>query len=154
MKEKHIRMYMEIAEVMAKQSYAERLKVGAVIVRDHRILSVGYNGTPHGMSNVCEELYEDIEYVPTNDGDTYIKVMKQRTNANVIHAEMNTVLKLARDGESGKGADFFITHSPCFECSKALLTIGIKKVYYRSQYRSTVGIDLLTQNGVEVEHVS
>ena len=70
MKEKHIRMYMEIAEVLAKQSYAERLKVGAIAVRDHRILGASYNGTPPGMSNVCEERYEDIEYVPTNDGDT------------------------------------------------------------------------------------
>ena len=153
MKQKHIDMYMEIAEVVAKQSYAERLKVGAVAVRDHRILGASYNGTPPGMSNVCEEMYEDLEYVPTESGDMYIRVTKQRTNANVIHAEMNLIYKLARDGESGNGADLFITCSPCFECAKAIMSVGFRKVYYRTQYRDLSGVHLLEQHGIEVEKI-
>ena len=153
MKPKHIDMYMEIAEVVAKQSYAERLKVGAVAVRDHRILSIGYNGTPPGTPNVCEEMYEDLEYVPTESGDMYMRVTKQRTNANVIHAEMNLIYKMARDGESGKGADLFITCSPCFECAKAIMSVGFRKVYYRDQYRELSGVSLLEQHGIEVEKV-
>lgn len=144
MKQKHIDMYMEIAEVAAKQSYAERLKVGAVAVRDHRILSIGYNGTPSGTDNQCEDWFTEVG----SDGSvtTYSK-----TNADVIHAEMNLIYKLARDGESGSGSDLFITHAPCYECAKAILSVGFKNVYYRNQYRSEDGINLLLDNFIPVE---
>ena len=149
MKDKFIKLYLEIAKVMSTASYATRLKVGAVAVKDHRILATSYNGTPPGMDNNCEEYYEDVEY---KDGNIS-KVKKQRTKKEVIHAEMNLIYKLARDGESGKGADLFITHSPCFECSKAILSVGFRSVYYRDEYRDKDGLDLLKTNGVHIEQL-
>lgn len=137
MKEKHKLMYMEMAEVAAKQSYAKRLQVGSIAVKDHRILSVGYNGTFPGADNNCENLV---------DGNLI-------TKKEVIHAEMNLIYKLARDGESGAEADLFITHAPCFECAKAILSVGFKKVWFRNQYRSDEGIQLLKTNGIDVEKV-
>lgn len=137
MKEKHKLMYMEMAKVAAKQSYAKRLQVGAIAVKDHRILSVGYNGTFPGADNNCENLI---------DG-------KLVTKKEVIHAEMNLIYKLARDGESGADADLFITHAPCFECAKAILSVGFKKVWFRNEYKSDEGIQLLKANGVDVEKV-
>lgn len=137
MKEKHKLMYMEMAKVAAKQSYAKRLQVGAIAVKDHRILSVGYNGTFPGADNNCENLI---------DG-------KLVTKKEVIHAEMNLIYKLARDGESGADADLFITHAPCFECAKAILSVGFKKVWFRNEYKSDEGIQLLKANGIDVEKV-
>ena len=130
-------MYMEMAKVAAKQSYAKRLQVGAIAVKDHRILSVGYNGTFPGADNNCENLI---------DG-------KLVTKKEVIHAEMNLIYKLARDGESGADADLFITHAPCFECAKAILSVGFKKVWFRNEYKSDEGIQLLKANGIDVEKV-
>lgn len=121
---------MEMALVTAKSSYANRLKVGAIAVKDHRILSVGYNGTPPGTDNVCEE--------------------NNVTKKEVIHAEMNAIYKMARDGQAAEGSDIFITHAPCFECSKAILSVGIKRVWYRHEYRDESGIMFLQENGVEV----
>lgn len=137
---------MEIAEVAARQSYAERLKVGAVAVRDHRILGCSYNGTPPGMSNQCEDWFTEV----SEDGTltTYSK-----TNEDVIHAEMNLIFKLARDGESGKGSNLFITHAPCYQCAKGISSVGFSKVYYRNQYRNTDGIELLEQNSIPVEQI-
>lgn len=153
MKEKYVKMYMDIAATVAAQSYAQRLKVGSVAVKDNRIISIGYNGTPPNTDNTCEETYLDIEYIPTESGDMYLKSFKQRTKKEVIHAEMNLIYKLARDGESGSGADLFITHAPCFECAKAILSVGFKKVWFRNQYRSEEGIQLLKNNGIDVEKV-
>lgn len=146
MKPKHLNMYMEIAEVAARQSYAERLKVGAVAVRDHRILSIGYNGTSPGTDNQCENWYTRVD--ENGNLETY-----SVTNDDVIHAELNLILKLARDGESGKGSDLFITHAPCYQCSKAILSVGFNKVWFRNQYRSTEGIDFLSEHGIEVEQL-
>ena len=126
-----------MAEAAAKQSYAKRLQVGAIAVKDHRILSVGYNGTFPGADNNCENLI---------DG-------KLVTKKEVIHAEMNLIYKLARDGESGADADLFITHAPCFECAKAILSVGFKKVWFRNEYKSDEGIQLLKANGIDVEKV-
>lgn len=142
MKPKHVEMYMKMAEVVSSASYANRLKVGALAVRDHRVLSIGYNGTPPGMDNACEELKQDWE-----GSETLV------TKREVIHAEMNLIYKMARDGQSGHGADLFLTHSPCFECSKAILTVGFKTVWYRNQYRDSSGLDLLTSKGVEVKKI-
>lgn len=122
---------MEMALVAAQASYANRLKVGALAVKDHRILSVGYNGTPPGLDNAAEG----------PDG---------LTKKEVIHAEMNAIYKMARDGQQADGSDIFITHAPCFECSKAILSVGIKRVWYRSEYRDDSGIKFLKDNGVEV----
>lgn len=138
MKRKFVDLYIEIAEVVAKTSTATRLKVGAVAVKDHRILSVGYNGTPPGFDNNCETLNED--------GSTV-------TRPEVIHAEQNAIYKMARDGQSALGADLFVTHAPCVECAKAIKTSGFRKVWYKNQYRSDDGIKFLQQLGVEVEKI-
>lgn len=140
MKDKHLQMYMRIAETVAAASYAEKLKVGAVAVKDNRILSIGYNGTPPGMSNVCEQK------VVKEDGSVVLETVKE-----VIHAEMNLIYKMARDGQQAQGATLFITHSPCFECAKAILSVGIKNVFYKEDYRDPQGADFLRLNKVEVE---
>lgn len=160
MKEKHIQMYMKIAEVVAESSYAEKLKVGAIAVKDNRILSIGYNGTPPGMSNICEHktydenpdfgvnIYSERDDFPQRDlfGRYRLDTVKE-----VIHAEMNLIYKMARDGQQAQGATLFITHSPCFECSKAILSVGFTNVFYKEEYRDTEGINLLTSNNIEVE---
>ena len=146
MKKRHTEMYMEIAETIAKQSYAERRKVGAVVVKDDRIISIGYNGTPPGADNTCEDWFTQVD--ETGNVVTYSK-----TKGDVIHAEMNAIYKLARNGESGLGADLFVTMQPCFECSKAILAVGFRKVWFREQYRDTAGVDLLSEYNIEMEQV-
>jgi len=129
-KDKFISFYFDIAERVSELSYANRLKVGAVIVKDDRILSYGYNGTPAGFDNSCEtELNGDLV-----------------TKPEVIHAEQNAILKIARHGDSSSGATLFITHAHCVDCAKLILQSGISRVYYRQDYRSTAGIDLLRKS--------
>jgi dCMP deaminase len=135
LKEKFIKAYMETAEVFANLSHAKRLKVGAIVVKDDRITSIGYNGTPAGWDNVCED-------------DNY------RTIAEVIHAEANAISKLARSQESGDNSTMFITHAPCVECSKLIYTSGIKKVYFKNYYRDQGGLEFLKKCNVEVEQVN
>ena len=140
MKKKWIDAFMDTAERFAKLSSAKRLKVGSVVVKDNRIISIGYNGMPSGWTNVCEEKVWD------KTGDYELK-----TKDEVIHAEANAILKLARDGESGNGADLFCTHAPCINCAKLIYGAGIKKVYYRESYRDTLGIDFLDKCDIKVE---
>lgn len=161
MKEKHKNLYMSIAHTVAMASYAVKLKVGAVAVKDHRILSIGYNGTPPGSDNNCEykdyDLSRDMQgdYFPGSRGmypfDDEQGRYRLVTRNEVIHAEMNAIYKMARDGQSAVGADIFITHAPCFDCAKAILSVGFKKVWFRNAYRDSSGVTLLTQNNVEVE---
>ena len=144
MKEKWIDAFMDTAERFSQLSSARRLKVGAVIVKDQRIISIGYNGMPSGWTNDCEE---EVEYVIDN------KICKElRTKDEVIHAEANAIIKLARDGESGKGSDMFLTHAPCVHCAKLIHGAGISKVYYKNNYRNSLGIDFLNKCKVEVEY--
>lgn len=142
MKKKWVDAFMDTAERFAQLSSAVRLKVGAVVVKDNRIISIGYNGTPAGWSNECEE------YVTLSD-----ETVVNRTKEEVIHAEANAIAKLARDGESGLGADVFCTHAPCIQCAKIMYGAGIKKVYYRASYRDTKGLDFLRDCQVEIEQV-
>ncbi len=135
MKPKFVKLYSDIAQRVAELSSARRLQVGAIIVRDDRIVSLGYNGTPAGWDNNCE--FEQP------DGSL-------KTKPEVLHAEMNALMKLARSHESGNGADLFITHSPCMECAKGIYQAGINRVYYGRQYRSREGIDFLKQCLIEV----
>ena len=128
---------MRMAETVAKTSSAKKLKVGAVCVKDHRILSIGYNGTPPDYDNNCE--YE------TENGLT--------TRPEVIHAEQNAIFKMARDGQPALGATMFITHAPCMECAKAIKTCGINTVYYRNAYRSMEGLMFLSDLGVDIYKV-
>lgn len=139
-------MYMAMANVAASASTAVKLKVGSIVVKDHRILSVGYNGTPPGTDNVCE----DKVWI----GDDQVGDYQLVTKKEVIHAEMNAIYKMARDGQSGAGADIFITHAPCFECAKAILSVGFNKVWYRNSYRNEDGINLLMSNNIAVEKVN
>ena len=128
-------MYMEMAEVVAKRSYAKRLQVGCLVVKDNRILSVGYNGTLPGDDNTCEHEKDGILV----------------TKPDVIHAEANAILKMARDGQAAKDAVLFSTVLPCIDCSKMIVASGIKKVYWRNCYRSTDGMSFLFSHNIEVE---
>lgn len=143
MKEKFKKAYMDTAKVFAELSHAKRLHVGAIVVKDDRIVSIGYNGMPSGWENVCEiETYEEDGF--------HIKLT---TKPEVLHAETNAIAKLARSTESGEGAVMFITHSPCIECSKLIYQSGIKTVYYGEDYRDDAGIKFLQKSGVSVEKV-
>jgi dCMP deaminase len=134
---------MSIAETVAKQSSAKRLQVGAIIVKEDRVISLGYNGMPAGWTNVCEEVIEQHE-----DGGQIT-----RTKDEVIHAEANAIAKLARSTEAGEGSEMFLTHAPCIQCAKQIFTAGIKKVYYRNTYRDTNGLDFLGKCGVDIEKI-
>ena len=133
---------MDTAERFAQLSSAKRLQVGAVVVKDNRIISIGYNGTPAGWDNTCEEEVIDKDWFVT-----------RKTKDEVIHAEANAILKLARDGESGNGSDLFCTHAPCVHCAKLIYGAGIKKFYYRDTYRDTLGIEFLEKCNIEVTKI-
>jgi len=143
MKQKHKQAYMRTAEVFAECSTAVRAKVGAIIVKDDRIISIGYNGMPSGWDNTCEN------FVGYDNGG------KERLNTKpeVLHAEMNALMKLAKSTESGDGSSIFITHSPCLECAKGIYQAGIKEVYYSVNYRNTDGIDFLEKCNIKIEQL-
>ena len=140
MKQKWVDAFMDTAERFAQLSSAVRLKVGAVVVKDNRIISIGYNGMPSGWTNECENTIQHSD-------DTVTTVTKDE----VIHAEANAIIKLARDGESGNGASLFCTHAPCIHCAKLIHGAGIKTVYYRESYRDTLGLDFLEHCNIEVK---
>lgn len=144
MKQKWLDAFMDTAERFAQLSSAVRLKVGAVVVKDNRITSIGYNGTPAGWDNVCEEVVTPTLPYLSGDGPTL------KTKDEVIHAEANAISKLARDGEAGSGSVMFCTHAPCVGCAKLIYGAGISKLYYRDAYRDTSGIEFLIATGVEV----
>ena len=143
MKDKFVFAYMDVAERFAKLSSAKRLQVGAIVVKDDRIISIGYNGMPSGWTNECEEVIEVHE-----DGGQVTK-----TKPEVIHAEANAIAKLAKGTESGNESTMFLTHAPCLDCAKQIYTAGIKKVFYRNSYRDSNGTDFLERCNVEVEKV-
>jgi len=124
--------FMKVAYIFSELSKAKRLKVGAIAVKDDRILSIGYNGTPSGFDNSCED----------ENGNTKIEV---------LHAEANCIAKLAKSNESSEGAIIFVTHSPCIECAKQIYVAGIKEVYYDIEYIDDSGIKLLRKLGLKIE---
>ncbi len=130
-------MYMQIALLTAQRSYAQRLKVGCVIVKNHSIISFGWNGMPTGYDNCCE-----MEV----DG-------KLVTRPEVQHAELNAIAKLCENGYSSKGASIFISHSPCIHCSLLIQKCGITHVYYHEAYRDDAGIQFLKRAGIHVEQL-
>ena len=142
MKTKLKAAYMKTAETFAELSHARRLHVGAIVVKDDRIISIGYNGMPAGWDNNCE--YEVLEEI----GDDVETILK--TRPEVLHAESNAIAKLAKSNDSGAGADIFVTHSPCIECAKLIFQSGIRRVFYGVQYRDNHGIRFLEQSGIEV----
>lgn len=127
--------YLRMARIWAENSYCERRKVGAIIVKDKMIISDGYNGTPAGFENVCE----DVDGV---------------TKPYVLHAEANAITKVARSNNSSDGSTLYITASPCVECAKLIIQAGITRVVFNEMYRITDGIDLLRRAGVECTHMS
>ena len=139
MKEKFKQAYMQTAKTFAELSHARRLKVGAIIVKEDRIISIGYNGMPAGWSNVCEDIEEDGSL---------------KTKPEVLHAESNAIAKLAKSNESGTGASLFVTHSPCLDCAKLIYQAGIGRVGFGTAYRDTTGIDFLQKSGVEVNQIN
>ena len=157
MKEKLKRAYMKTAETFAELSHARRLHVGA-IVKDDRIISIGYNGMPAGWDNNCEDrVYANEWSIDNNhwdyqeeDGTCY----NLKTRPEVLHAETNAIAKLARSNESGMDADIFITHAPCLDCAKLIYQSGIKRVWYGAQYRDSTGTEFLRKSGVEVEQIN
>ncbi len=128
------RRYLRMARIWAENSYCQRRKVGALVVKRNMIISDGYNGTPSGFENVCED--------ETNTTKPY-----------VLHAEANAITKLARSHNSSEGATMYITDSPCIECAKLIIQSGIKRVLYANTYRLDDGIALLKRAGIEVEYV-
>jgi dCMP deaminase len=144
MKQKWVDAFMDTAERFAQLSSAKRLKVGSVVVKDNRIISIGYNGMPAGWTNECEEIIEVHE-----DGGVVTK-----TKDEVIHAEANAIIKLARDGESGNDASLFCTHAPCINCAKLIYGAGINKVYYRNSYRDEVGLNFLKSCNIDIEKIN
>jgi dCMP deaminase len=155
MKEKFIRLYMDWAKRVSELSYARRLQVGAVIVKDDSVISYGYNGMPSGWDNHCEDTEYTYDERDTVNGDwTYNNDAKQwsklKTKPEVLHAESNAISKLAKSNNSGIGSTMFLTHSPCMECAKLIYQSGIDTVYYDASYRSTDGIEFLKKSGVNV----
>lgn len=127
--------YLDMAQVWSKNSYCKRRQVGALIVKNKMIISDGYNGTPSGFENVCED----------EDGIT---------KPYVLHAEANAITKVAKSGNSSEGATMYVTTAPCIECSKLIIQAGIKRLVYRDNYRKTEGIDLLKRVGIEIVNLS
>ena len=143
MKQKLLNAYMKTAETFAECSTARRLHVGAVIVKDDRIISIGYNGMPIGWDNNCED---ELKW-PNGE----IKFLT--TKPEVLHAETNAIAKLAKSTESGLGATMFVTHSPCLDCAKLVYQSGINTIYYRNSYRNEDGIQFLEKAGVKIEQI-
>ena len=136
---------MKTAETFAELSHARRLHVGAIVVKDDRIISIGYNGMPAGWDNNCED---EIGHVL--DSDENVVEIRLKSKSEVLHAETNAIAKLAKSTESGANATMFITHSPCLDCAKLIFQSGITSVFYRESYRSEDGIQFLTKSGVTV----
>ncbi len=132
--EKFDRAYLEMAAVWARNSYCKRRQVGALLVKNRMIISDGYNGTPSGFENVCED----------ENGVT---------KPYVLHAEANAITKVAKSGNSSEGATLYVTASPCVECAKLIIQAGIRRVVYKDSYRLTDGVELLERAGIEVEQV-
>ena len=127
--------YLKMAQIWAENSYCKRRQVGALVVKDQMIISDGYNGTPSGFENVCED-------------DNNV------TLPYVLHAEANAITKLARSSNNSEGSTLYITDSPCIECAKLIIQAGIKRVVYAREYRLTDGADLLKQAGIQVDFMN
>jgi dCMP deaminase len=168
MKQKFIDLYMDWATRTAQLSHAVRLQVGAIIVKEDRVVSMGYNGMPSGWDNNCEDRVWDsgaggwLSPEEFNDQYPYESWHKEagrnvryglKTKPEVLHAETNAISKLAKSSESGNGATIFITHAPCLDCSKLIYQSGINSVFYRNSYRSTDGVEFLEKSGVKVTQI-
>ena len=176
MKQKFRDVYMKVAETFAELSSAQRLHVGAIVVKEDRIISIGYNGMPAGWDNDCEDKnymsvdaggwldtneifeqwpFEEIQVITNSYGSFEIsRRYRLKTKPEVLHAETNAIAKLAKSTESGNGATMFVTHAPCLDCAKLIFQSGINSVLYRNSYRSDDGINFLAKAGVLVEKLN
>ena len=148
--------YLAMAKEWSKMSHAKRKKVGCLIVKDEQIISDGYNGTPSGFNNDCEEVfytcderdfYRDQEWQLDKGKEKFFKL---KTKPEVLHAESNALMKLARSTNSSEGATIYCTYSPCFDCAKLIVQSGVKRFVYNETYRNTEGLDLLKKADVEI----
>lgn len=128
------RRYLRMARIWSENSYCQRRKVGALLVKDKMIISDGYNGTPSGFPNVCEDV-------------------DNKTLPYVLHAEANAITKVAKSSNSSSGSTLYVTASPCIECSKLIIQAGIRRVVFSELYRSSEGVDLLNQAGIETVYI-
>lgn len=170
LKNKFIDYYMDVAERTSKLSYAIRLQVGAVIVKENRILSYGYNGMPTGWDNECEykdymsrdvggwldpeeieERWPIIEYDPEVESNRRYRLV---TKDEVLHAEMNALAKVSGSSESSQNSIMFSTHAPCIHCAKGIFQAGIKNLFYRDTYRDQAGLEFLEKGGIIVNRYS
>lgn len=126
--------YLRMATIWGESSYCKRLQVGALIVKDKMIISDGYNGTPSGFDNICED-------------------EENKTFPYVLHAEANAITKVAASNNNSSGATIYVTHAPCLECAKLIIQAGIKRVVYSTSYRLTEGVDLLKKAGIVVDYI-
>lgn len=170
MKEKFKHAYMDTARRFAELSPAKRMHVGAIVVKDDRIISIGYNGMPVGWDNECEHkeymnaakagfmTQEAIEQqFPFEEYVQEYQAMRRYrlvTKDEVLHAESNAIAKLAKSNDSGLGASLFVTHSPCIHCAKLILQSGIGSVYYGENYRDDAGLKFLERSGITVEQIN
>ena len=156
--EKYNKLYLDIAARISEMSFARRLHVGAVIVKNDNIISFGWNGMPAGWDNNCEDkIYCDDgdwseQQLPKTENLPWLRY-KLITKPEVLHAEQNAIAKLAKSTESGHGATLFVTHAPCLDCAKLVYQSGINSVYYRNSYRSEDGIHFLEKAGVQVNKI-
>lgn len=159
-------IYMQMAYQIAKLSYAKRRRVGCVIVKDTQIISTGYNGTPHGFDNDCEETLVETQNYENPDHALHLveehgytcesgccTKETQTTKREVLHAESNALAKISKSTLSSDGADLYTTTCPCFDCAKLIIQSGIKRVFYSEDYRDMSGVDLLKRAGIEVKEV-
>ncbi len=169
MKQKFVKAFMDTAYRFAELSPARRLHVGAIIVKDDRIISIGYNGMPVGWDNECE--YKEYmnaakagfltdeqkaEQFPHEEYVADVQAMRRYrlvTRDEVLHAESNAIAKLAKSNDSGLGADLFVTHSPCIHCAKLILQSGISRVWYGENYRDDAGITFLKKSNITVNQI-
>lgn len=172
MKDRLKQAYMDVAYRFAELSHARRLHVGAIVVKDDRIISIGYNGMPAGWDNNCEdreymdrgaggwlspdEIEERWPFVEEEHGPYYEYTRRYRlkTKPEVLHAESNAIAKLAKSNDSGDGADLFVTHSPCIDCAKLIYQSGISRVFYSENYRNDAGIEFLKKSKITVEKIA
>jgi len=165
MKQKFVDYFMDVAERTSQLSYAIRLKVGAIIVKDNRIISIGYNGMPAGWDNDCEdrvwdsgaggwlspeEIYDQYPYESWHKEAGRNVRYGLKTKPEVLHAETNAISKLARSNEAGDNSTMFCTHAPCIDCAKLIYQSGIKNLYYRDTYRDNKGLEFLEKSNISV----
>lgn len=146
--------YLKVAEICSENSKATKLKVGAIIVKDQQIISDGFNGTPSGFDNRCEdEKYKESSkcFDCGQEHCEGCKNIKLKTRPEVLHAESNAITKCAKYGKATFGSTIYITHTPCIECAKLIIQAGIKRVVYKNFYKTLDGVKILRKSGIEVE---